>query len=181
MANVMTDMYNSINALRTATPIIKKLLHFANGEIIDVENQDNETCFHLDANCGIDYLLYFKGEGWTRGAAWRSQPVKQPYDTFTVRKSRDSGSMTEYQKRKDAIENNAIYPYYTLQAYYDENTGELLSLGITKTEDLINCISEGCCKVLHTRSDKIGQAEFYVVPWSELQRLNYSFINWTKE
>ena len=180
MADVMTDMYNSIKALRISTPIIKELLHFKHGEIIDVENQNNETCFHLDTNCGIDYLLYFKGEGWTRGAAWRSQPVKEPYNTFTVRKSRDNGSVTEFEKRKDAIENNAIYPYYTLQAYYDEDTGELLSIGITKTEDLIDCISKGHYKLLHTRSDKIGQAEFYVVRWSELQRLNYNFVSWTK-
>ena len=180
MNDFRTDMHNSIEILRKATPVIMQLLNITNGKIIDVENQDNEACNHLDMHCGIDYLAYFKTNDWTRGIAWRAQPAEKPYNTFTIRKSRDTGTTTEFEKRKSAIENNALYPHYVVQAYYNSNK-ELTSIGISTTKDVIDCIEKGYYRTLHTHADKIGQAEFYVVSWDDLKDNGYNIIQWAKE
>ena len=98
MANtqaVMIDMRQSMNRVERARPIIAELLN--GGEIIPVEGDDNEVCKLLDMTCGTDYLQAYKDKGLVWGVASRIQIVRngmKPYNTFTVRKARESGVST---------------------------------------------------------------------------------------
>lgn len=131
MANthaVMSDMRRSMNRVERARPIIANLLN--GGEIIPVEGDDNEVCKLLDMTCGTDYLQAYKDKGLVWGVASRIQTVKRgfkPYNTFTVRKARETGATTEYEKRAYAIKHGGVYPFLTMQAYVDENDDFCLS------------------------------------------------------
>ena len=175
----MSDMSQSQQFLYQAEPIIKKLMGFSNGQILDVENQDNDICQHLDLQCGIDYLIHFRG--LTNGLAWRAQyehPTLGPYNSFTIRKKRESGAMTEYEKRKYSIDHLSLYPRYTAQAFYSRSNNKMLSLAIAHTTDIIECISKGLYTEDKTSRKEIGQAEFYTVWWNVMKKNGYQVQDW---
>jgi hypothetical protein len=135
-------------------------------------NSTEELAYMLDVNVGVD--AFFSNSTGMGGLASRIQPkCKKSWNTFTVRKSRESGVKTEYQKRKEAIESGGelFYPYYTMQAYLDEEES-LLSFAVAKTEDIIELIDIGECTTKHTGINQNGQAEFYVVSWTTFDKNN---------
>ncbi|MEN6487655.1 MAG: ParB N-terminal domain-containing protein [Smithella sp.] len=127
----------------------------------------------LDQLAGIDVWYINKLNG-IRGIASRIQTGSN-YKTFTIRKTRDTGARTEYEKRKIAIEKGYLYPYLTVQAYVAEN-GKLLSFAVAKTEDIIDAIDHGLYSIRRTGQKQIGQAEFYVVNWDDMKKAGYEII-----
>ena len=92
------------NFIDIVLPEVNKVL---TGEFIIVENvMNNDIADILDQQSGID-ALYVNDTG-IRGVAIRIQ-YGQAWDTFTIRKSRESGARTEYLKRKESIEKNSVY------------------------------------------------------------------------
>ena len=179
---IQDDMRMSEAVMKKASPIIRQMFENYNINILQVEYKNEEVCNHLDKTCGIDYFVVHTTTGLTHGVAWRAQKVHDtPYDTFTVRKSRKSGAPTEYEKRKRAIEKNGIYPYYVMQCYVDEVTGDILSMALTTTKDIIDFIENKSPQVKTTGSDKIGQAEFYVIPWLDMLFCGYNIILYEKK
>ena len=183
---VMHDMRYSLNQVEKASPIIKQLL--GGGEIKPVEGNDNDICLMLDQNCGIDYFQTYGKDHNLNGITWgvgsRFQKIPsgcKPYNTFTVRKERESGARTEYQKRCLAIKYNGIYPYLTMHGYYDSDTGEILSLAIAKTENIFDVIDQGYYRILRTGFDQFGQAYFYAIDWETVKRLGYPVKIYKKE
>ena len=149
-------------------PSLEKIL---SGELVSVEgNTLDETSRLLDTLAGID-IWWVNPKHGMRGIASRIQPGRN-WRTFTIRKDRDSGAKTEYEKRKNAIDNEFLYPVITYQAYVGEHG---VSIGIGHTKDIINCIENGLCDERRTGDDQDGQATFYVVKW-DVFRLRYQFI-----
>ena len=171
---VKKDLERSLKLVREKIkPIVEKLL--PNWRLMQVEGKDDEVCKVLDMSCGIDYLLYSKDCCLIGGIASRVQYGKN-YRTFTVRKERESGALTEFQKRSQAIAKGTIYPYYSMQAYIlDENVA---GLAITKTADLIKFIDKGFAEIMKTNADKIGQAEFYVCNWDKMKYCGYKVLEY---
>lgn len=125
----------SIKAFESITgTTLPKLLR---GDIISCERQfENEDSleFLLDVTCGIDYLV--QDNIGLRGLAVRIQ-FGDAYNTFTIRSERNTGTKTEEAKRKEQIEGDYIYPYFTLQAYFNSETSmDLTSIAVIKTKDL---------------------------------------------
>lgn len=170
---VMQDMRKSMAFVDKARPIIAGLLN--GGYILPVEGDDNEVCKMLDMTCGTDYFQVYKNTGLVYGIASRFQYGKN-WASFTVRKARQSGAVTEYEKRKKAIERGGIYPYLTMQAYIDEVSVEVNGLAIVKTTDLMRFVDDGLAYEQHTRQDQIGQAAFYVAYWDKMQRAGYKVL-----
>lgn len=155
--------------VQKARPYIENML---GGKLKAVEGDENEICQLLDQTCGTDYLQVYTDKGIVWGVAARTQEIdtarfQRPYNTFTVRKARASGVKTEYEKRRDAINNGGIYPYITVQCYFDKQTQELMSLGIARTVDIMDYVDSGLADVMHTGAAQNGQAEFYVVRWEK--------------
>jgi len=154
--------------VKTAGPIILGML--GGNRIMCVEGSDDQVLQMLDMTCGIDYFHVYDNKGLVRGVASRFQTTSggRSYDTFTVRKERESGAMTEYEKRKFAMRRGGEYPYLTMQAYVDADSQDVVSIGIARTIDVFDYIDAGLAETRHTGSDKIGQASFWVVPWVRL-------------
>lgn len=176
---VMSDMRYSLEQVEKAMPIIKRLLN--GGEIKSVEGDDNDICLMLDQTCGTDYFLRYEKTGLVYGIGSRFQSItdtQKPWNTFTIRRSRESGAATEFAKRKLAMERNGIYPFLTMHGYYAATTREILSLAIAKTADIWDCIEKGHCKIRYTNSYQIGQASFFIVDWAEFEQLGYKILKY---
>lgn len=135
------------------------------GLVADIEGRGNP----FDVYAGID-AYRVSGMQEMDGIAVRVQGGKC-WRTFTVRRSRDSGAMTEYEKRRSAIENGHLYPKYTLQAYVDG--GGLRELAVALTAELMEYIGRFAPLVRHTGGGEVGQASFFVVPWRDVALKGY--------
>lgn len=148
------------------------------GDLVHVEAiTHSDFARDLDAYAGIDAWHIVGGTG-IRGIASRvqvCQPPLRPYNTFTIRRSRESGTKTEYEKRKEAIESDKgwLYPHLTVQSYVTQRKdGQLLSFGVARTRDVITDIAhwiehgepQGDSHVYIRRT---YNASFYVVTWTD--------------
>ena len=171
---VKEDMNKSASlVLKKINPIIKEML--PEWELLQVEGKEDKICKILDMSCGIDYLLHSKKSSLILGVGSRVQRDEN-YRTFTVRKERETGNLTEYQKRNQAILLGGIYPFYSLQAYIKED--KVLGLAITKTSDLLEFIKNGYAEEKKTKTDKIGQAIFYVCRWDKMKYCGYKVLEY---
>jgi hypothetical protein len=125
----------------------------------------------LDTLAGID-LWHFNTKYGVRGVANRIQ-YDRNYQTFTIRKSRESGVKTEYQKRKYAIERDYLYPVLTFQGYLNRGTGKVLDWAIVRTKDIITMIDKGQCEENQTGQEQKGHAQFYIVRWQDIKKAGY--------
>jgi hypothetical protein len=149
--------------LRVVWPKISPWL--GGGEILPVESatESQDITKLFDQRSGIDAWHLGTNEQM-RGIASRVQWMndsEKPWNTFTVRLSRDSGTRTELEKRLEALEAGRgwLYPIITVQAYIagvKGARGDLLSVGCVDTEELIRCAQ----KIAIAWRDKGGNARW---------------------
>lgn len=142
---------------------------FGSASVAPVEAvSEEEFAEELDQLAGIDYWVVQSDEGM-RGIASRVQSGEYgDMSTFTVRYQRKSGVETEYQKRKQAIQEEYLYPYWTIQGYVQR--GQTDNVALVRTDDLIRYINRGEEGTHYgengTRTN--GTARFYYVHWKDL-------------
>jgi len=180
----LIDLEKSSKVVPNSLPILKQMFKDNNLKIYRVENKKEIVCDMLDQQCGIDYFI-MKSKGSTYGLAWRCQWIdnnRKPYNTFTVRKERESGVSTEYTKRKEARENKSIYPYYVAHAYANKQTNDILSLAITTTDDELDFIdNENICKTEKISYDDKGWAKFIIIDWADMALYGYNITRYEKD
>jgi hypothetical protein len=132
---------------------------------------DSELAKLLDIKAGVDGWQIHK-DGM-RGIASRIQITpSNPYNSFTIRLARDSGTKTEYEKRKIAIETGRwMYPFLTIQAYAKSMSGPILSVGLAKTEDIVSFIKSG-----YHGTNRTTNATFAVCYWDNMVRHGFKVI-----
>jgi len=166
---------SSADFARLVQPVVSQALR---GQFEIVEGvTDYEVAKALDVMAGIDLWFVRDGAG-IRGIANRVQRTTHNWRTFTIRKERDSGATTEYEKRRQAILREWLYPVLTLQAYVTLDGEQLLGFGVAHTRDILAVIDAGLAGVRHTGSGQQGQASFYVVGWETLQDEGYWLYEW---
>lgn len=150
------------------------------GELMPIESiKDSAVAKLIDMRSGIDAFHLSESKS-IRGMACRVQfieSIQDVYRTFTVRRSRPSGAMTEYTKRKHDIDSHSgwIYPFLTVHGYVTKSDRpSLIVAAVTKTETLIEACtliesrladnSVGCL-----RTNKTNET-FYAINWDWLQR-----------
>ncbi|MFA5376470.1 MAG: hypothetical protein WC455_12060 [Dehalococcoidia bacterium] len=158
-------------------------LNVGGGNLIPVEDTTDNKDFMrtLDQEAGIDAWQVIKDKGVVRGIASRVQKIERnrdgiykPFNSFTIRYRRTSGSKTEYEKRLYAITHKSsgnLFPGFTVQGYINADTGQLISAAIVKTFDLFKHIEqgiEGKDKDYIIQSNGSDGNEFIVVYWSKL-------------
>lgn len=136
-----------------------------------------EVAKALDMQAGID-LWFVRDGGGIRGLANRVQRTTRNWRTFTVRKERASGNVTEYEKRVQAIKREWLYPVLTLQGYVTPDGSALISFAIAHTKDILSVIGAGGAQVQHTGAAQRGQASFYVVGWDSIVEAGYWMYEW---
>ena len=160
----------------SASVLTDKVVTFLSmsGNFTNIEEYDDYLIKQLDLNAGMDVLCQTGSHMY--GIAQRIQSISSLhpcYNTFTVRSERHTGTITELQKRKEAIENEYLYPKYTLQAYIDtNNNNNIRSAAYIKTKDLFNFVETHPELVSKNSSDN----EFIYVDWKDLANNNYSII-----
>ena len=166
---VKDDMtWSSLLFRQSVWPLVLKIT--GGGELLQMEGRpDVELATLLDMKAGIDGWQITE-KGGMRGIAARVQKGNKAWDTFTIRKSRDSGCETEYAKRYRAIRDKSgeIYPHLTIQAYALTESGPVVSVGVARTEDIISFIVLGLAE---TR--KTSNAVFYVCPWAKMKKSGF--------
>lgn len=141
-----------------------------------VNMKESKTDFDLDSKNSIDGFLKIGEKEYAFGL--RIQPGEN-YKSFTIRKSRESGKKTEYEKICNNIKNEKLYPYFFIQAYVYRRT--VSSCAFCRTIDLIDYIKAGKAEVKITGKDQIGQAKFFVIYWRDLIKLGVKIRVYTKE
>ena len=120
---------------------------------------------------GIDTWQFNNREKWIRGLACRVQWGTTDWQSFTIRKSRISGTKTEYEKRLDALTNGRgfLFPPLTVQAYLKQRRmGPVMSIGIAKTVNIMRWIH--CHRdEVKVQTNPIDGTEFYVVFWRDIE------------
>lgn len=142
-------------------------------KFVSIEGRANdEITKDFDIYAGIDVYRVQSERGEMIGIASRIQFDKN-WATFTVRKSRESGNLTEYGKRKYAIAHGSMYPYLTMQAYISESE---TVIGLCRTKDLIDYIDTHNPQTRTTGRDQYGQATFFVCPWADMKEKGYTVV-----
>lgn len=175
--------------IKTVWPYMKACICKGRGSILSVEKEGDILYEKLDQNAGIDYMHIH--EYRMNGIAVRVQTIDDrrggytPYNTFTIRDARASGSETEYKKRLDQILNGDIYPRYTLQGYItnNKNDPEFLSGSIMRTKDLyinaeyldneVNPQQGGKWWFKDNKGRYSDGATFRVIPWQTMKSMEH--------
>ena len=133
----------------------------------------------LDMLGSMDYLC-FSTKGGVRGLASRIQYNKN-WRTFTIRKERASGAKTEYDKIREALENDSMRPTYSFQGYIDELKKCPMGWAIAYTKDIFYLLEKGLCYIKQTGEHQKGQASFYVVCWDKISKNGFELYEecWT--
>jgi hypothetical protein len=133
---------------------------------------NNEMAEMLDQLSGIDAWIIEQDKG-IRGLSSRVQ-YDYTCETFTVRKERETGIRTEYDKLTYAIKHDCLYPHWFCHAYLQTNPKKLTQVALCKTIDLIDIIENGIEWIdyqIHQAS-KFGCSTFYAVKWSTFKEQN---------
>ncbi len=139
---------------------------FGGGTVHPIEGVDGDLQRKLDREAGIDAVL-FASHG-VYGIASRIQ-FDENYRTFTIRKERESGRTTEWEKLQQSLKNASLMPSLTVQAYVDRNDNRLLGAAVTCTVDLVRWIERNPCETKTTGRGLHGQADFLIVPWDSFR------------
>ena len=117
------------------------------GTIVSLEsmwirlNQNIQTLIQeFDTVSGFDLIVNSKKgkRAIANRVCWETD-----WNTFTIRKSVASGYETEIDKRMRETEEDYLSPHWTVQTYISQRrTGNLMSMGICKTKDLMRYIKE---------------------------------------
>lgn len=167
MSEFKSDLKWSARLFRSQVwPILEQSFAPTQSRLIQMEDcDDSELVKTFDVLAGID--AWHVCHIGMRGIASRIQECNtgRTYDTFTIRKSRDSGAETEYKKRLNAVYSKSgwLYPFLTVQAYVKTKTGPVLSIGMARTSDIIGFIEKGYASTRRTTN-----AEFWVCGWGDM-------------
>lgn len=149
--------------------------HGCKGEWVSSEgmshlDEDSRLKQMFDLYCGIDWF-YINKHNQVFGYAVRIQPGGKDWRSFTIRKSRKSGTVTEIDKLIDARDSGSVMPKYHLQCYLDDDDN-VLAVYVVKTLDLIEYIEDGYADERFTK-DGTG---FYVCKVDWLRDEGYKVV-----
>lgn len=178
----MSDFKNDLKVAESAFSLFKEsICEHIKGDLISIELENAKLSKMFDQYSGIDAFQLIDNK--LRSVALRMQKCQnRAWDTFTIRYKRSTGARTEYEKRTEAVfsDKGFMYPYLTIQAYYNDDTSSLLSFGVVKTEDLYKYIVMNMPNI-KKRTVSDGN-EMLVVSFKELKNkgvkiLYYSMAN----
>ena len=162
MTNFERDKKFSVtNFARFVSPALKSAFNV--NTIVDSESLSDNLSRCLDREHCIDG--YFQRA--SKFEFFSSRIQRGDYRTFTIRKSRDSGIVTEHERLCRQIDEERIYPRWFIQAYVSDDAA---TVAIIETKNLLKFIDEGKARTRHTHGERHGQAEFFVAEWDDLKQ-----------
>lgn len=175
LAEVARDMKRSNTSFESVVwPAVSHLI--GGGELISMEDSDDNLKRLFDATSGIDAWQYRDGVGmW--GVASRVQPIGRDYASFTVRHRRRSGARTEFEKLWEAVNNDdgRVKPHWFIQAYMDVDSSRLLSVGVARMRSVLEFVRSHCDEG-DQRPCGDGSAWFWVAKWDRMLRRGFDVM-----
>ena len=152
------------------------------GELIPMESiTAKEIAKDFDILAGVDAWQIQREDSLIRGIASRVQWISHPYNSFTIRETRDSGVPTEYEKRQyviDKPDKGYLFPALTIQAYLKERKkGPLLSVAVCRTSELFRYIEQWPKEIGHNRA---SNASFLIVWWKKYKAKGNHIYIWER-
>lgn len=157
--------FTTENFSKYVAPILRENIHAV--EVKDTESLNDEESKRLDREHCIDGF-FVTADGTKEFFASRIQ--RGFYPTFTVRKDRDTGNIAEFVKLCGLIEHGKLYPKWFIQTYITDSSSSITA--VVETKKLVDFIKSVNPPVRHTRSEQIGQADFYVCDWQALKNFD---------
>lgn len=155
--------FTTENFARYVAPILREKFNAV--KVVDTELLADEESKKLDCEHCIDgYFVTSDGE--KAYFASRIQRGKN-WHTFTIRAVRDTRNIAEFEKLCKLIGRGERYPKWFIQTYIQNNS---VTISVIETKKLIDFIKKKNPPVRHTRSDKHGQAAFFVCDWTQLKK-----------
>ena len=168
--------------------LFKQLPFFKDEELVIYPIEDiEEPIFKLlDRKCGIDYFITNKDGTKAISFAWRAGNTTPErcrkygvYNAFSLRQKRNKDSSKEENceiaKRMYSIDHGLIYPLYTVEACFIDET--LISLGMAKTTDVYHAFGH-CPKRNCDPFGKNKEVFFYGLSWQIMMEHGYRVYTW---
>lgn len=164
MALFIKDAERSINATeKFAAPALKQFFG-SDAQIFSIENHNSRVEEILDRDAGIDSLV-LTGRG-VYPVALRAQFGKC-WATTTIRRSRPSGSKTEYEKITHATEFDALKVNYHCHIYVASD-GLSATVGVAWTNGVMDIVRANPSRWQKNPEDG---TTFFFAPWIEVKQL----------
>lgn len=173
---VEQDLQRSADAFSSV--VYPEISHFfGDAQYVSLEACNDAAAAALDMGAGIDGIVSHDEHG-VRGVAARVHDIASQgkcWSTITHRYKRASGATTEHEKRKRAVENKNMTPYYTVQAYVDDIHADDPTVEdalACRTRDLLRFIDDGVEGDDYDERfnpDPSGKAWFYSVPFENIE------------
>lgn len=142
--------------------------YFETDNIFSLESRRNEFENALDRFCGVDGII-FTGEAIPFACRIQSDGF---YESFSIRRSRPSGAMTEFEKLRCSIaDKSAVKPLFSIQAFVHERNKAAI-VAIAPTAKIIAAIEENP----KWRGTKTGETFFYT-PWRDVPNCEVFLVN----
>ena len=140
MTDFQFDSQRSRRAFeKFVAPVLREALNAAT--ILPTEptadGYESDLAAELDRRAGIDGM-FVDTNGWLLSYASRVQ-FGQNYGTFTIRRSRPTGSATEFEKLLHARQMQAPMPTFHIQCYVDAD-GQGATVAIVETLELLRYV-----------------------------------------
>lgn len=162
--------------LQHVWPIISSSAVPANSQVINCELSKDRATKLLDRTQCCDFLVITTGSIELQLAV-RTQPIdpgSTPWNTFTLRYTKPEGCRVEADKLIARYLNGTLSNHISIQAYYDRDSLDPLTIAQISTKELIGWFLEHKDS-LRKRTNWQDGTEFYAVPWYRLASQN-SFI-----
>lgn len=134
--------------------------YFGGAQIVPIEGREDDAPKLLDRLAGIDGLIV-NVNGTIDFYSSRVQ-IGKNYESFSLRRSRATGTKTEFVKLKQARRTGGAMPSITVQTFVDSDE-KSATVGIAPTLDVLDYAEHNPDEFLGT-----ANATFFVVPWREL-------------
>lgn len=152
-------------------PALQKVL--PNCKFISTEGKDNVLFKAFDMFAGVDAWAIDEAREKVRAISSRIQRCEEDWTTFTIRRQRSNGNLTEYFKR---IETDGLHPELFLHAYVTPDGEKLKRLAIARTKDIFDFIKKVKPPIRHTGENQDGQASFYACEWGRMKERGYKLF-----
>lgn len=142
--------------------------YFETDNIFSIESRRNEFENALDRFHGVDGLV-FTAEAIPFACRIQSDGF---YESFSIRRSRPSGAMTEFEKlRRSIADKSAVKPLLTVQAFVCERN-QFAIVALARTKEIVAAIE----KNPKWRGTKTGETFFYT-PWRDVPNCEVFLVN----
>ena len=142
---------------------------FVGAQVVPIEGREDDATKLLDRLAGIDGLVV-NGDGTIDFYSSRVQ-VGRNYESFSLRRSRANGTITEFKKLQHARLTGGAMPQFMIQAFVDSDE-KSATVAIAPMLDILDYAEHNP----EIRTTTTGET-FFVIPWAAIDSAKIYRVN----